>query len=74
MQIFVILYLQTRVLLSLDSSFFENTVDPDQLASEGSTMFSILIENTCFNNENTAGLQVKFGGGGVHKSIQLDKG
>ena len=40
------------VLLNLDLSFFENTVDPDQLASDeaswsGSTLFSTLIEYTC---------------------------
>ena len=45
-------YLVTLILLSLDLSFFENTVDPDQLASDeaiwsGSIQFSKLVENVC---------------------------
>ena len=39
-------------MLNQDFYSFENTVDPDQLASDktiwsGSTVFSTLIENTC---------------------------
>ena len=44
----------TLILLIPDLSIFENTVDPDQLASNeaiwsGSTLFSIMIESTCNN-------------------------
>ena len=48
----------TLVLLKLDLSIFENTVDPDQMASKeaiwsGSTLFSTLIENTCLHVDGT---------------------
>ena len=43
-------------LLNANLSFIENTVDPDQLASDqagcsGSTQFSILIDNICLQME-----------------------
>ena len=55
----------------MDLFFFENTVDPDQLASEeaiwsGSTLFSTLIENTCLFNWNAAGLHDKNWEGVTH--------
>ena len=46
----------TPVLLKPSISYFENSVDPDQLASNEaigseSTLFSIMIENTCLQLE-----------------------
>ena len=40
------------ILLTADLSFFENTVDPDQLASDEAirlvtTLFSTLLKSTC---------------------------
>ena len=51
-QLSKLMLLFTLVLMQPDSSFFKNTVDPDQLASEeaiwlGSTVFSIQIVNQC---------------------------
>ena len=44
--------IQTFVLLNVGLFFFENTVDPDQLASDeailpGSTLFPTLLVNVC---------------------------
>ena len=67
-----------RLMLNPDLSFFENTVDPDQLASDeaiwsGSTLLSTWIENTCLQLECCRLTAKKFWRSVVHKNIQHDK-
>ena len=59
--------------------FFENRVDPDQMASDeaiwsGSTLFSTLIVITCIQLECCRLTGLKLGRSVVHKNIQHDKG
>ena len=52
-----------------DLSFFENTVDPDQLTYD--ELFSTLIENTCLQQESCRLTGYKFGRSVVHKNFSM---